>query len=102
MERDMIKSMVGMIPVSELGKVPDHGETWEKTDGGAHFKASRHRLTKDSGYDLIPLTVYGEPGERERIVSEFAGVLGEPSDVFVLPNSDHDVTVADWFLEREV
>lgn len=78
MERETIVSKTQTVPISELGKVPYDVEIWEQTDGGAHFKFTRHYLPVLAGLEVAALTVIGEISERHRVIAEFCEVFGLP------------------------
>ena len=100
MNLEVIRSRVGEIPVSELGKIADDHEIWEETDGGAHFKVTRHKLEMlGAGIEFLSLSVSGTDTERERIVQEFTEVLGPPNDLDQSPYSEQPVDIAGWLLE---
>lgn len=77
MEPKIIESMVASIPPSEMGEVQTDDEIWEETDGGAHFKVTRHWVYLPEGrHQIVALTVSGQPMERRRIIQEFVEVFG--------------------------
>lgn len=94
MERDVIRQQLGEIPVSLLGKINDDHEIWEFTDGGAHFKVTRHKLPTDQmDQEFFSLSVSGQPAERERIIQEFSEVLGESAEM----TTNHGIDFVLWF-----
>jgi hypothetical protein len=84
------------LPIIPLGIVPDDGEIWEYTDGGAHFKVTRHTLPVPGDPEIVSLSVSGENEERERIITEFTEVFGDPADRDVSPISILHTDILMW------
>lgn len=90
MEKERIEEIISEIPVTTLGKIPNQGEVWEYTEGGTHFKIARHRITmpEEPEPEVCLMTIYGEPTEKERIITEFSQVLGSPTKRTAEPGPD--------------
>lgn len=79
MEPQIIESMVTSLPKSEMGEIQADSEIWEETDGGAHFKVTRHWITYSPAgakVEVVALSVSGVTEERRRIIGEFVDVFG--------------------------
>jgi len=96
MEKGIIESVVASLPQSELGEVQQDGEIWEETDGGAHFKVTRHILPATDGQELLTVSISGEIAERARIVDEFTEVFGVPASQDINPNQADYIDVIAW------
>ena len=98
MDKEIIESWVATIPRSKLGEIQADHEIWEETDGGAHFMVTRHLLSTVGTYEIISLSISGEPSERKRVMREFNSVLGVPeSGDIALRQSDH-IDLVTWLL----
>ena len=78
MDKTTIRALKYEVPLSPIGEVPNDFQIWEADDGRAHLKVTRHEL-HEINYGLFILTVSGIESERQRIMTEFIEVLGEPS-----------------------
>ncbi|MEP7205269.1 MAG: hypothetical protein ABI716_03700 [Candidatus Saccharibacteria bacterium] len=96
MEKDIIKSTVANIPTSRLGEIQQDHEIWEQTDGGAHFKVTRHTLHVVGELEMLSLSISGRATERARIIGEFSEVLGTPTSQDVVPDSETNVDIVAW------
>ncbi|MEP7204753.1 MAG: hypothetical protein ABI716_00995 [Candidatus Saccharibacteria bacterium] len=96
MEKDIIESTVANIPTSRLGEIQKDHEIWEQTDGGAHFKVTRHTLHVAGELEMLALSISGQPTERARIINEFSLVFGIPSSQDVVPDRETNVDIVTW------
>lgn len=80
MQLETIESKIQEIPLSPLDVVADDHEIWEETDGGAHFKMTRHNLlpSESQSIEFYALSISGLAIERNRVTREFSQVLGRP------------------------
>lgn len=66
-----------------MGEIQADHEIWEETDGGAHFKVTRHWLTYSPdgvGVEVVALSVSGVSEERLRLVNEFIDIFGTAAE----------------------
>ena len=99
MEKEVIESTVGEIPVSQLGEIQQDHEIWEETDGNAHFKVTRHILPVAGGVEMLSMSVSGEPSERARVVDEFCEVFGAPASLDILLEHVDHIDVVAWLVQ---
>lgn len=79
MEKEIISSMVVSLPEAKIGEIQQDHEIWEETDGGAHFKVTRHNLQTSNGdMEILAMSISGHFRERKRVIDEFSEVLGDP------------------------
>ncbi|MEI6851119.1 MAG: hypothetical protein WCK26_04085 [Candidatus Saccharibacteria bacterium] len=100
MEKEIIESVSTSLPESRIGDIPEDYEIWEETDGGAHFKVTRHIIpTADKiGLEILSMSVSGIPSERIRIVDEFSEVFGTPITRDMHPDEPYRMEIAAWLL----
>lgn len=96
MEKEIISSAVASLAFSRLGEVPEDHEIWEEVDGGAKLMVTRHILPMQTRVELLSLSVSGDPSERQRVVSEFIAVFGEPIESDLAPDLDNYVEAVSW------
>lgn len=95
MERSKIGTMTSSLPLSTLGEIQSDNEIWEETDGGAHFKVTRHKLPVTENIEILALRVSGDIDERLRVISEFAMIFGEPTNNEIIYETGH-VDIVLW------
>lgn len=99
MEKEIIESFAASIPRSELGAIQEDHEIWEETDGGAHFKVTRHLLPlPQDEREMISLSVSGEPSERHRIMQEFKEVFGVPVSGQIALRDPAHIDILAWLV----
>lgn len=102
MERQEIERGLEHLPVSNLGEIQDDHEIWEYTDGGAHFKVTRHRLPlPDTQPEVVSISVSGNALERQRIIREFSHVLGAPGSQDIELKTPEHMDMAMWLVENQ-
>ncbi|MBC7943636.1 hypothetical protein H7X68_04015 [Candidatus Saccharibacteria bacterium] len=99
MEKEIIESTVASIPMGHLGEIQQDNEIWEETDGGSHFKVTRHTIPVAKGVEMIAMSVSGEPNERARVIAEFCEVFGNPIRRDTLPEDIHHVDILAWLVK---
>lgn len=103
MKPEIIKTSIDKLPVSEVGKIADDNEIWEMTDGGAHFKVTRHWLSVPGQDDLeiVAFSISGQPDERRRVIDEFKDVFGEPAESSTVPTNPEHVDIVMWLMQTD-
>ena len=101
MEQEVIRKKVPQIPKSKLGSIPTDKDIWELTDGGAHFKMTRHELPIGLNIEFLALSVSGIRAERERLIGEFIQVLGIPEEQSLVPESNIEIDMLSWLIKKD-
>ncbi len=96
MEKEIISASIASLPKSELGAIQSDREIWEGTDGGAHFKVTRHILPGTQANEVIALSISGTPDERRRVIKDFKQVFGVPVGGDVSLKDPTHVDILEW------
>jgi len=100
MERAIIESTVASIPHSQVGEIQQDHEIWEEQDGGAKLMVTRHIISVRDRYEMISLSVSGEPSERHRVIREFIDVFGRPFEPVLYSSRLDVIDVIVWLQRR--
>lgn len=85
MERDEIVQRSTGLPAIHPEKIAEDHEIWEGNEAGAHFKITRNYIPQAPSIKFYVLSVSGRKRGREKIISDFKSVFGEPrSDQYTL------------------
>ena len=85
MEREEIIEKSRNLPAIHPEKIAEDHEIWEGNEPGAHFKFTKNYLPQVPVRKFYVLSVAGKKRGRERIISDFKSVFGEPERQYTLP-----------------
>ena len=85
MEREEILRRSKDLPTIHPAKIAEDHEIWEGNEEGAHFKITRNYVPEAPSVKFYTLSFSGPKRGRERIISGFKEVFGEPDDQYTVP-----------------
>jgi len=86
-EREEIIRRTGNLPIIHPEKIAEDHEIWEGNEVGAHFKITRNYLPQAPFINFYVLSLSGVRRGREKIISDFKSVFGEPDSQYTLPQT---------------
>lgn len=87
MEREEIIKRTRNLPASHPERIAEDHEIWEGNEEGAHFKITRNYVPQVPTLKFYVLSLSGEKRGREKIISDFKSVFGEPDSQYTLPQT---------------